>query len=516
MEMTDKHVNLFNLLKMKRMDFKFSLLSGINAMIAVLSVCVMVFVFSCENMNSIHEEYLDRGETLYIGVADSVIVHSGFHRIGFEWKINADPRITKAAIYWNRRDTCVIVPVERTSEREMWLTAFLNNIDEGEYIFEFEMQDDNGHVSKSIEVAGSVLGDIYVENLRNRGIKEIAKLVTGDMQITWEAVSVTASSLLYSVIEYTDSDGNTVEVEIPNGDDVTLLQGLDTGDEINIYTVHLPDNGLETILSLRRRFVMPKFEREMAKSRFAAAFKPGDNTTPQPGDSDGAWANSWAVGDFRDIRQLWDNNTRNDAVGGFRGILHTNDQSGQWGNARFKFPHKFTIDIGAQATLSRLHLWPRTDNGSFTGHSPRYFEIWATDVLKEISDFENQAAYEEYYRTTYVEHRAVDNQVRANPNGDASHSADGPLFIAPAPAAGIYNWQQDWVKLGDFECGKPSAMNHGQRNDADNAIWQEGFDFSLLDTGKRVRYIRLVIKYPNWDHTNCINLGEITLYGDDI
>jgi hypothetical protein len=59
-------------------------------------------------------------------------------------------------------------------------------------------------------------------------------------------------------------------------------------------------------------------------------------------------------------------------------------------------------------------------------------------------------------------------------------------------------------------------MNHNQRNDADNAIWQEGFDFSFPETGKKVRYIRLVLKYPNWDHTNCINLGEITLYGDDI
>ncbi|MDR1221347.1 MAG: hypothetical protein LBL07_00520 [Tannerella sp.] len=492
---------------MKRTDFKLT---------AILSVCLMISLLSCENMNSIHEKYYDRGETLYIGVADSVKVLSGFHKIGFEWKINTDPRITQTVIYWNRRDTSVTIPVARTTEGEMWLKALLNDIDEGEYIFEFEMQDDNGHISKSTEVAGAVLGDIYVENLRNRGVKEIAKLETGNMQITWEAVSATANTLLYSVVEYVDSEGRQMEREVPNDEDVTLLPGLETGDDINIYTIHLPENGLETFMSLRRRFTMPKFERELAKSRFEAAFKPGDNTTPAPGDSDGAWANTWPVGDNRDIRQLWDNNTRNDAVNGRRGILHTNDQSTQWANARFKFPHKFTIDIGTLATLSRLHLWPRTDNGSFTGHSPRYFEIWATDVPKEISDFENQAAYEAYYRTTYAEHRPVDNQIRTNPNGDAAHSADGPLFIAPAPAPGTYNWQQDWIKLGDFECEKPSAMNHNQRNDADNAIWQEGFDFSFPETGKKVRYIRLVLKYPNWDHTNCINLGEITLYGDDI
>ncbi|KAA6324663.1 hypothetical protein EZS27_026033 [termite gut metagenome] len=59
-------------------------------------------------------------------------------------------------------------------------------------------------------------------------------------------------------------------------------------------------------------------------------------------------------------------------------------------------------------------------------------------------------------------------------------------------------------------------MVYNQRNDADNAAWTEGADFNLRDLGKKVRYIRLVIKYPNWQNTNCINLGEITLYGDDI
>ncbi|MDR1098126.1 MAG: DUF4998 domain-containing protein, partial [Tannerella sp.] len=230
---------------MKRTDFKLT---------AILSVCLMIFLLSCENMNSIHEKYYDRGETLYIGVADSVKVLSGFHKIGFEWKINTDPRITKTVIYWNRRDTSVTIPVVRTTEGEMWLKALLNDISEGEYIFEFEMQDDNGHISKSTEVSGAVLGDIYVENLRNRGVKEIAKLETGNMQITWEAVSATATTLLYSIVEYVDIDGRPIEREVRNDEEVTLLPGLETGDEINIYTMHLPENGLETFTSLKRHF----------------------------------------------------------------------------------------------------------------------------------------------------------------------------------------------------------------------------------------------------------------------
>jgi hypothetical protein len=480
---------------------------------------MLIIVSSCENMNSLHKEYLDRGETLYIGVADSIKVHSGRNKIGFEWIINSDPRISKAVIYWNKRDTSVIIPVVRDNEDQMWLSALITNIAEGEYIFEFEMQDNSGNISKSIEISGTVLGDIYVENLRNRGIKSLAKLVSGEMEITWEAVSATATSLLYSVVQYVDVRENNVIIEVGNDEEVTLLQGLETNDEINIYTVHLPENGLETFESIKRQFTMPKFEREIAKSRFVAAFKPGDNTTPHPGGGEQDYLKpitDFGVGQ-RSLAKIWDGGAANNVNG--MTILHTEDQSGN-ANARFKFPHHFTFDIGAPALLSRLHIWCRIDNGAFTGHNPRFFELWATDAPKELEDFPTQADFEKYYRTTYVVQKDPGNYLSANDplyiDKITQAAANSRNYVAPDPEPGIYNWQQDWVRLGDFEIVKPSGSNFNTSNDADKALWAEGSDFNLNDVGKKVRYLRLVIKYPNWQNTNCINLGEITLYGDDI
>jgi hypothetical protein len=471
-------------------------------------------------MNSIHEEYVKRGETLYIGVADSILTRSGLNKIGFEWKINADPRITKTVIYWNARANKVETPVNRNGiEGEMWLSTTINNLDEGEYVFEFEMQDDRGNISKAIEVAGTVLGDVYIENLRSRGVKEIAKLVTGNMQITWEAVSATATTLLYTVVEYQNKFGEKVLMEIPNDESVTLLENLETGNTVEIYAVHMPENGFETFNSIARRFTMPKFEREISKSRFVAAFKPGDNTTPHPGGGESDWMKpitDFGVGQ-RGLDKIWDGGTRNNTNG--TTILHTEDQSAN-ATARFKFPHHFTIDIGVQATLSRLRVWCRVDNGSFTGHSPRYFELWATDTPKEMSDFASQADFEKYYRTSYVTQKDPNNYLSSTAANytDKITQADSRslTFVYTPPEAGIYNWQQDWVKLGDFEIVKPSGLIYNQRNDADNAEWTNGTEFNLIDVGKRVRYLRLVIKYPNWQNTNCINLGEITLYGDDI
>jgi len=476
--------------------------------------CVLL---ACESINDTHDKYLQRGETLYIGAADSVRAYSGKNKIKFEWKINADPRISRTVIYWDERASNVTVPVVRTSGGEMWLETLLDNMAEAEYIFEFEMQDNNGNISKSVTVAGSVLGDVYVENLRNRGVKEISKLETGDMQITWEAVNST--TLQYSVIEYTDKNNLQLKLDVPNDDDRTLLQGLETGNDVDIYSVHQPDNGLEPFSSLKRSYIMPKFEREINKALFVARFKPGDNTTPHPGGGDQDYLKP--ITDFgtgqRSLAKIWDGGSANNTNGST--ILHTEDQSGN-ATAPFKFPHHFTVDLGVQATLSRLHIWPRTDNGAFTGHSPRFIELWGTDNPKELADFASKEEFEKYYRTSYFTQKDPANYLAS---GDAVYTdkvtqaqANSRNYVAAPPAAGIVNWQQDWVKLGEFELGKPSMSNYNTSNDADKAIWADGFDCNLIETGQKIRFIRLVVKFPNWQNTNCINLGEITLYGDDI
>ncbi|MDR2146251.1 MAG: hypothetical protein LBE91_07330 [Tannerella sp.] len=504
---------------MKRI--KFSIAKSV-ATAAITFVGAIIIIIACDNMNSLHEKYLDRGEGLYIGVADSITMYPGYEKIKFRWKINADPRIDHTTIYWDRRAGNKTIPVNRTSDGEMWLETVLEDLSEAEYLFEFVMGDKEGNVSRPVEVAGVVYGDLFIENLRNRGIKQISRLETGETQIEWELPAST--TLLYSIVEFT-TGGSTEILEVPNDEVITRLTGLNTGDNIEIYAVHLPENGLEPINSLKRKFIIPRFERLIDKSKFTDAFKPGDNTTPQPGNTPDSWKNTWPIGDNRDIRQIWDNNTRGDALNGFRGIYHSVDMSNDWENAVFKYPHCYTFSIGVLAELTRLKFHARTEVGAFTGHSPRYFEVWATDEPKTVEDFEDEAAFELYYRTTYVEHKAIDNQIQTNPNGNAAYAGRGNLYIQTAPPPGIYNWQKDWIKLGDFENVKPSGSNYNTSNDADRAVWgaanavgqlDGGFDFELKSDGKRVKYIRLVVKYPNWQHTNCINIGEVTFWGDDL
>lgn len=136
-------------------------------------------------------------------------------------------------------------------------------------------------------------------------------------------------------------------------------------------------------------------------------------------------------------------------------ILHTVENA-----AGFNFPHHFTFDMGVSAKLSRFHIWPRTDVGAFAGHNPKQFEIWGA------------------------------NELKADPTDNGYWTTD--------------SWKSDWQQIGDYEITKGDA-----------ADWAAGWEYEVNEAVSQVRYIRLIIK-SNWQGSNCVNIGEITLWGDDL
>ena len=157
-----------------------------------------------------------------------------------------------------------------------------------------------------------------------------------------------------------------------------------------------------------------------------------------------------SVNGVRDLSKIWDGANSNP------GILHTVENA-----PGFNFPHHFTFDMGVLAKLSRFRLWGRTDSGAFTGHSPRFFEIWGASELS------------------------------ADPLDEGYWKTD--------------EWRTDWQLMGDHEIIRGDA-----------ADWAAGWEYIINDNITHVRYIRIVIKNQNWQGSNCVNIGEITLWGDDL
>lgn len=397
----------------------------------VTVLLLMVLMVSCDDMNSIHQKYFDWGEDIYTGVVDSLKVYPGYEKLQFEWEVNADPRITKTVIYWNQREDSVVVDVNRTQSGRLQMSYLLEDISEGDYIFELITRDNHGHFSLPREVVVTIYGDSYLQALRNRTVSSITHRLDGTMLIEWEPISSLA--MQYTIIKY-EVDGVEQVTQVENEDSETELFGLETGEIIQVSTIYLPENALDELMAPYSEYSMPKFEREINKANFSVLVLAGDNTS---------------VNGVRDLSKIWDGATANP------GILHTVENA-----PGFNFPHHFTFDMGVLADVSRFRIWPRTESGAFTGHSPRFFEIWGSDELKKDPD-------DEYW------------------NSEA--------------------WKDDWKLMGDHEILRGGA-----------AEWQAGWEYNVNEEIGQVRYIRLIIKNQNWQGSNCINIGEITIWGDDL
>ena len=390
-------------------------------------------IVSCEGMNDIHQKYYDRGEDIYTGVVDSLKYSAGYERVQFDWEVNADPRITKTVIFWNKRKDSVVINVNRTQSGAIPMTHVLE-IAEANYVFEFITRDNEGHYSIPTELAVQVYGPDYARFLRNRGVSSVAWQPDGTALIKWEPIA--SREIQYATVEYT-INGQKQTTKAYNNENETVIEGVGSGDVLTVYTTYLPVGGLDMMTSPTREYVLPIFEVEQNKANFQTVALPGDNTS---------------VNGVRDLSKIWDGETANP------GILHTVENA-----EGFSFPHHFTFDMGRASNLSRFRIWPRTESGAFTGHSPRYFEIWGTTALKNEDD-------EDYWK-------------------------DG-------------SWKADWTLLGDHEVIKPEAAAE------QNASWTGGWEYPVSEDAGKVRYIRLVIKGSNWQNSNCVNIGEITLWGN--
>lgn len=405
----------------------------------VFAIITFVFLFSnvsCEDVNSIHQKYYDEGEDIYTGVVDSLKAYVGFEKVRFEWELSADPRITNVVVYWNQRADSVVIDVLRKQSGRLLMTHDLIT-EEGNYIYEFITKDDFGHFSLPVESVVEVLGGFYVESLRSRGVTSIEKKIDGSMLIKWDAIA--SKEIQYVTIKY-KVNGKERSIRVENDKEETILDEVNTGDVINIITTYLPENAFEEFNSLPKEYIMPKLEREINKGNFSIVALAGDNISVQSNN--------------RDLSRIWDGGLRDPQ------ILHTkvNDEN-------FKFPHFFTFDMGVLAEISRFRLWPRTDVGAFTGHSPRHFEIWGSDKLHSDMDDEN------YWMSD--------------------------------------KWMSDWKLIGNHEIIKPSD-SESQKNE-----WAAGWEYLVNENIERIRYIRIIVK-TNWGSDNCVNIGEITLWGDDL
>src|SRR3546814_3760695 len=134
-------------------------------------------------MDALYSGFLEEGEFIYPGKADSLRAHPGYNRIQLSWIVLADPNATNAVIYWDNRADSLEVDLGQVARPDT-MRVILNDMEEKAYSFQVVTRDEKGNLSVTSEVLGTVYGDVYQNSLLTRAVRNLS--VTKDtLVIDW-------------------------------------------------------------------------------------------------------------------------------------------------------------------------------------------------------------------------------------------------------------------------------------------------------------------------------------------
>ncbi len=148
-----------------------------NLIKAFLPCLLFVVSFSCGDMDSIHEEYL-QGETIYAGKLDTLEIRSGYYRAQLEGQTQFLGSSDQLIVEYE--DQADIYSLEDGTIQDGIFRLILPNLEEKSYEFSITTQDPAGNLSVSQVVAGSVVGDIFVSDQDPREVEGFSFHPDGD------------------------------------------------------------------------------------------------------------------------------------------------------------------------------------------------------------------------------------------------------------------------------------------------------------------------------------------------
>ncbi|MCY4561085.1 MAG: DUF4998 domain-containing protein [Flavobacteriaceae bacterium] len=196
---------------------------------------ILIFITSvaasigCDNVNELHEQYLQEGSPVYSGKIDSLDVYSGFYRLKASVYPSPDVNRKEFRVYWNNYADSIVFPYDETylnsdnGRYEVIIDGFEDKKIEGFTTLVFRNYDVHGNKSRESESNALIYGNDFRSRLFNQGAsgfdgKHFNLLSRDNMAGLW--------------VEYTKDDGTQSTLEFKGGVEKLKLLGIDP---------HLPD-----------------------------------------------------------------------------------------------------------------------------------------------------------------------------------------------------------------------------------------------------------------------------------
>ncbi|MEA4916862.1 DUF4998 domain-containing protein [Proteiniphilum sp.] len=318
----------------------------------ILSVFI-VMLYNCSDINDTHQDFLDRGERIYVGRADTLVVLGGYERARIQGMMYYANSAEKCIIRWTtegKKDSVVVQAAEWKANNDT-LSVLIEGLTEGTQRFFVQTYDKEGNKSLNLECSGTIYGEQYILSATPKFITQMKPLPEG-MQLTWsmseEAVGVEVKHETNGGETYTKVDAKAA---------TTLLPDWKLSGEIQTRTIFLPEGAIDTLYAAwSAPLEFPDFvEFSVDKTRIKHVPWGQYATTGY----DGAY-----TGVFDGI---------------FRGggnQFHSGDRAG--------VPQHLMFDLNVVTNLTRFETYARDD--SYHNWNPKKIQIWGIEVLNESSE----------------------------------------------------------------------------------------------------------------------------------
>ena len=317
----------------------------------ILSI-ISLIVFSCGDMDSIHEDYL-QGEQVYAGKLDTLKIRPGYYRAQLEGQTQFLGNSTKILIEYD--DELEIYDIVNEDINDGIYSMILPNLDERSYEFSVTTQDDLGNLSVSQIVAGSAVGDIFVSDQDPREIIDFTFEDDGTYANFFG--NAQSENVIFTLIDYENEfDEITSDTIFFEESRKKLFQYKSNG---NLTTTSIIQSGLDGIDSIALNplnYTLPELPYSLLnKDYFRIVNMPSDN----PGTFNNALPSQY----------LFDDNTD-----------WNGDDTYTYNSGPNSLPSHFTVDLGVKTDLRRVDLISIDPNVDPT-YNPTLIQIWGRDNI---------------------------------------------------------------------------------------------------------------------------------------
>lgn len=333
------------------------------------SIILYLFLFGlialsasgCKEMDDTYRQFVENGEKVYVGRADSIKAHSGKNRIQLSWLLLSDPKVRGYKVYWDSRSDSLEGTVQKTDQVDT-VQVMVDNLDEGVHYFEVYMYGEDGTQSVETEVIGHAYGTIYQGALLPRIIRNAQWAPQSSIVLELNNANEDA---FRTEVDYVDKNTGALTTHFisPEAETDTLLNvnAVQNEAELKYRTVFLPDStAIDTFYSEYTTINLIKAGLEMDKEKFEIL----------PLDND-AWESHYKS---RSPELMWDGSV----------------SSSPYATVKHAFPSSFAIDLGKKAELTKFRWNDYVGNNYayfYNRGTPVHFEVWGSNDPSEDGDW---------------------------------------------------------------------------------------------------------------------------------